>query len=138
MKQLSIELVASEKHHRLADFVVSGKSLMAELERRAHYLVPRLSSGRVPVDQRTRAHLLLEEKDDLPDGRVALYTCPCGDYGCGVVSVRIEDDGDCFIWSEFRYETTWDEGFDLLERLGPLKFEKQAYRDAILHVDLSD
>ena len=132
MKVFSIAKVTSSRYGQLMDFVVSGKSLLAELERREYDLVPRLSGGLVPIDQQTRAHLLLEEEDDLPDGRVGIYTCPCGDYGCGVVSVTIEKDGDHIVWHDFRYRNDYDDEVVSLEKLGPFKFMKQDYRNAII------
>jgi len=95
-------------------------------------LVPRVSDGLVSIDHETRSHLLLEKKDDLPSGRVALYTCPCGDYACGVVSVRVELDGTHIVWSDFRYENTYDDEFISLKKLGPFRFEETAYRDTVM------
>jgi hypothetical protein len=58
----------------------------------------------------------------LPSGRCPLYVCElCGDLGCGVVSVRVSQVEDCFVWSELSYESfttaspiTWHD--DRLER----------------------
>lgn len=133
MKVLTFEKVSSKRYAELMDFVISGKSILAELDRRGYDLVPRVRDGLVPVDQTTRAILLLEEDDELQEeGRVALYTCPCGDYGCGVVSVMIKKDGRHFVWSEFRYENDYDDEHTTLEKLGPFRFDERAYRDIIM------
>lgn len=130
MKELTFERVSS--HRGLLDFVVSGKSILAELNRQGYDLVPILRSGLVPIDQKARARLLLEEEDELSNGRVALYTCPCGDYGCGVISVLIEMDGNHFVWSDFRYENNYDDEFTSSVWLGPFLFAEKAYRDTVM------
>ena len=132
MKELSLERVSGERSRELLDFFVSGKSILAELERRGFELVPRSRSGSVPLDQKTRAHLLLEQGDELSSGRVALYTCSCGDYGCGVVSVSIHIEKEQVIWSDFRFENNYDDEFTSLERLGPFRFSEKTYRDTII------
>lgn len=132
MKVLTFEKVPSKRYSVLLDFVVSGKSVLAELDRRGYDLVPRVTDGLVPVEQTTRANLLLEEDDKLQEGRVALYTCSCGDYGCGVISVMIEKDGRHFVWSDFRFENDHDDEFTALEKLGPFRFNEKAYRDTIM------
>ena len=68
--------------------------MLKEIERRGHDRIPRLGSELLPIDSETRDFLLLERNGDTPSGRVALYVCPlCGDYGCGVVSVKVTRDG---------------------------------------------
>ncbi|MEZ5732238.1 MAG: hypothetical protein R3D97_07915 [Paracoccaceae bacterium] len=132
MKYLTFEKVSSKHYSEILDFVVSGKSILAELDRRGYNVVPRVCAGLVPIDQKTRAHLLLQEDDELSNGRVALYTCPCGDYGCGVISVLIKKHGDQIVWSDFRYERDDDEEFTALERLGPFRFAEDAYRRTVM------
>jgi len=132
VNDLTFERVPSKRYRALVDFVVSGKSILAELERRGYDVVPRVSDDLVPIDQETRLQLLIKAQDDLPNGRVALYTCPCGDYGCGVVSALIEQDGEHIVWSDFRYENNYDDDVIPLERLGPFRFKKSAYRDTVM------
>lgn len=131
MKTLTIETVQSQKYGVVSDFAISGRSLLKEIERREYDYVPRLRSGLVPTDVATREVLLLEKADDLPNGRVALYICPCGDFGCGVVSAKISREGKHIVWSDICYENESDEELIPLNRLGPYRFEEKQYRQAI-------
>ncbi len=135
MKTLTFKEVRIGRGSHL-DFIVSGKSLLRQLERWRFGFLPRLESSRDPINVTTRSLLLCESEGDTPNGRVGLYVCPCcGDYDCGVVSVRItKADGD-FIWNDFAYENDFHEQFYLLDRLGPFRFEGQAYRQAIQNVN---
>ena len=135
MKDLTFERVPSKRYRELVDFVVSGKSILAELDRRGYELVPRVGSGLVSIDQETRSHLLLERDDELSSRRVALYTCPCGDYGCGVVSVLIEKRGRHITWSEFRFENGHDDEIIPLEKLGPFTFAAEKYHNTVMNAN---
>jgi len=133
MKTLTIEAIRSQKYSAILDFCVSGRSLLKEIERRKGCdFVSRLGSELEPTDVRTRDALLLEKTDDLSSGRVVLYTCPCGDFGCGVISAKIIREGKHIIWSDFGYENEFDDELILLERLGPFRFEEEQYRQAIM------
>jgi hypothetical protein len=133
MKTLEIKWAHSKRRGKRLDFYVSGRSLLKAVERRGYDLVPRLGSELLPIDMETRALLLLEKCGDTPGGRVGLYVCPlCGDYGCGVVSVRITREGSDILWSEIGYENGHDEGFLQIEKLGPFRFDEKAYRQALM------
>ena len=65
------------------------------MEQHGYDLLPRLGGDIVPVDMEVRSLLFCEFAGDTPSGRVALHICPeCGDFGCGVVSVKIRKDSD--------------------------------------------
>lgn len=133
MKTLTIEIVQSQKYSAILDFVISGRSLSKEIERREYLYVPRLGSEMAPTDVETREVLLLEKADDLSSGRVALYTCPiCGDYGCGVISAKVVREGNHIVWSDICYENEGDDELIPLDRLGPYRFEEKQYRQAVL------
>jgi len=132
MKKLSLGKVRTRTRGECLDFLISGKSILLELERRGMDFVPRLGTDLVPTDVETRSTLLVETDGDTPSGRVALYVCPeCGDYGCGVVSAKIERDGDTVVWSEFGQENNYDDEFHPLARIGPYRFEWNDYRQAV-------
>jgi hypothetical protein len=132
MKTLEIGWSSSKKYGKLLDFLVSAKSLLTELERRGMDVVPRLGAASIPVDFKTRDLLLLTCRGDMPSGRVALYICPlCGDYGCGVVSAKIYRENSSFIWSDFAWETNYENKLYYLEKLGPFRFVEGQYRDAL-------
>jgi hypothetical protein len=132
MKSLELRWVFAPGRGKLLDFVVSGRSLYGEFRRRGYDVVPRLGSDLVPVDVETRALLLLEKEGDTPSGRVALYRCPlCGDLGCGAIAVRIARQGRGILWSEFAWETGYGDIWPI-ERLGPILFSEQQYRQALL------
>ena len=119
--------------HSFLEFVVSGRSLYGELRRRGGDYVSCLGWLADPQDDHARARLLLERQGNLPSGRNALYICPqCGDLGCGSVSVAVARDDDAFVWQDFGYESDTGEAFTLLEKLGPFRFDAEAYRKAIV------
>ncbi len=132
MKMLAIEMVQSQKYGAILDFVISGRSLLKEIERREYDYVPRLGSEMIPTDVETREVLLLEKADDLPNGRAALYICPCGDYDCGIISASITREDKHIIWSDISYENEADDELIPLDRLGPYRFEEKQYRQAIM------
>jgi hypothetical protein len=132
MKTFEIGWTSSKKYGKTLDFLVSGKSLLKEVERRGMDVVPRLGAASIPVDFKTRDLLLLNCRGDMPSGRVALYICPlCGDYGCGVVSAKIYRENSSFIWSDFAWETNYEDKLYYLEKLGPFRFAEDQYRDAL-------
>ncbi|MGI9410488.1 MAG: hypothetical protein ACR2OV_10475 [Hyphomicrobiaceae bacterium] len=137
MKILALELVATRRYGEILDFVVSGRSLYNDLVKLGHDLVPRTGPVLVPTDTDTRELLLLERHGDTPRGRVALYLCPiCGGIGCGVVSVRISSDGSTFTWEDFALEFDYidedTDGFQILPKLGPYRFEAEQYSQALV------
>jgi hypothetical protein len=139
MKSLKLGWTSSRRRGKLLDFLISGKSLLNEIEKRGYDMVPRLGSALQPTDASTRALLLLETDCDLPSGRVALYVCSeCGGYGCGVVSVNISSDGSNFVWHNFVWETDYDDNVVPLEKLGPFEFDGRQYREAILTTFVKD
>jgi hypothetical protein len=132
MKTLDIRWTQSKRRGKCLDFFVSGRSLLKEIERRGHDLVPRLGSELLPIDSKTRNLLLLESTGDTPSGRVALYVCPlCGDYGCGVISVKVTREGTDILWREFGRENDWDNEFFPIEKLGPFSFSEEKYRHTL-------
>ena len=103
------------------------------MERHGYELLPRLGGDIVPVDMEVRSLLFCEFAGDTPSGRVALHICPeCGDFGCGVVSVKIRKDGDTVEWSEFGYENDYDGEFFPIERLGPFRFDWNEYSESLI------
>ncbi|MFD8498676.1 hypothetical protein [Amycolatopsis sp. NPDC059657] len=47
-----------------------------------------------------------DQDNELPSGRVPLYTCSlCGDFGCGVLAVRVTYDRDTVRWTDFAWES---------------------------------
>ena len=134
MKRLEIKEVTGSKGGKVLDFVVSGRSLLMELEGRDIFLTPRLWSETLPVTVELRDLLLLEMPGDMPSGGVALYVCSmCGDFGCGVVSVKINREEDTIVWSDFGRENDYDAEYYPIERLGPFRFREAEYRQTLLN-----
>jgi hypothetical protein len=132
MKTLEIGWSSSKKYGKILDFLVSGKSLLTEVEKRGMDVVPRLGAASIPVDFTTRDLLLLNCRGDMPSGRVALYVCPlCGDYGCGVVSAKIYRENSSFIWSDFAWENDYESKLFFLKKLGPFRFAQGQYQNAL-------
>ncbi len=132
MKNLSIMEIRSKRRGALRDFAISGRPLLPGFERQGFDLVPRIGNGLVPIDIETQSLLLCERSGDTPSGRVALYICPlCGDYGCGVISAKIEKDAGSIVWSEFGYENDYYGEFHPIERLGPFRFAFEDYQSVV-------
>jgi hypothetical protein len=98
---------------------------------------PRLEWEKELLDQ-----LLLELPPVLESERVILLACSeCGfDIGCGAVTASITNSNGDFVWSDFGYERDFviDSNDPLIdrrgyERLGPFRFDKQQYREALLN-----
>ncbi|MBP2473596.1 hypothetical protein JOF53_002468 [Crossiella equi] len=111
------------------DFVLDGVGLHGLARLGDHTSV--LRPGHL-VDDVTR--LLGEGPPSFADGRQALFVCPlCGDLGCGALSVWIEHTGDEVVWTDFAWQTPfdelWPEGY---EHLGPYRFPAGGYRAALL------
>lgn len=79
--------------------------------------------------------LLLRLPPDLPTGRRSILVCPeCGDAGCGVVSVVVEQDGDAVVWRDFGHEYDNDEqlvNLHAFRGVGPFRFARAAYESTL-------
>jgi hypothetical protein len=61
------------------------------------------------------------------DGDAVLMGCPCGEWGCWPLSVKIEVNEATVVWSQFRNgHRDWD-----LSSLGPFTFERTEYEVAL-------
>lgn len=132
MRTLEIEWAESIKIGRFVDFLIDGKSLRFRLEEHVGNRATRLGSKMQPIESSFRDELLLLAQGGLSSGRVPLYICPlCGDYGCGVVSVRVRrQDGD-YVWQDFAVEDDDGRYEFIIERIGPFRFEQSAYKRAL-------
>ncbi len=130
MKLLHIDWVDTLRRGRCLDFLISGKSLLKMLEGRGYQNQSRLGTALVPTDTTFRDELTLVAPGPLASGRIPMYICPCGDYDCGVISVRISHEGDSFLWSEIGWEDDQNR-ISLLKHLGPFRFQDEQYRKAL-------
>lgn len=128
---------AHRTERRFLDFVVDGLSLHEALVRKYDLASVLWIDAPVPeaIEKRVR-QLLLIDPADLPDGRIALYTCPeCGDLGCGGITLDIKLHGDIIIWSNFGYQNNYDGELyqeDRFRQYGPFHFEMNHYRAVLL------
>jgi len=79
--------------------------------------------------------LLLQEPSTLKSNRVPIYVCKCcGDLSCGATTVKVERTEESFIWSDFRRESDYEDGWsqsDYMSRTGPFEFEKENYMSTL-------
>ena len=91
--------------------------------------------GSLDVSPSYARQLLLREPSDFPSGRVPIFVCElCGDLACGAVVVRVEAEGECFVWSEFGYESPYSDKRStnvIMDRIGPFRFDAEVYRAAL-------
>jgi hypothetical protein len=118
------------------DFVVDGLSLGETIARNYDLISVLWIDAPVPTEiAKSLRRLLLIDPGDLPDGRVALYTCPeCRDLGCGGITVDIKFREDAIIWSKFGYQNDYDKVLktDVFHQYGPFRFEVNRYRAVLL------
>jgi hypothetical protein len=79
------------------------------------------------------ARLLLREPSELPSGRVPIYICAeCADLGCGAVTTRITKNDDSFVWSDFGFETNYENDCaNSYSHVRNFVFQKTAYYRAL-------
>jgi hypothetical protein len=79
------------------------------------------------------AQLLLRTRSELRSGRVPLYLCAeCGDPGCGCLSVVVSKYDDCFVWSEFGFESDHEDSLvESYESIRTYAFQKSEYYAAL-------
>lgn len=122
---------ANQQGRHYYDYTVNGRPLRAIIDPGDNiglfgWLQPEVEVARA-------RWLLLREPSELPSRRVPLYVCPeCGDLGCQTLSVRVLEEHDRFVWTEFAYEANYDRGpATPFLKLAPFSFEKRAYQAAI-------
>jgi hypothetical protein len=124
-------------HREWLDFVIDGASLQGTLNETSN--IGFIWWPGSDYQQQMIRQLLLEQPSELETGRRLLYVCPeCGDVGCGAITVVVEEEDDCFVWSQFAVERDWEiEDLPMLdptgyEHFGPYRFDKRQYREALL------
>ena len=128
MKTLEIKPLVRYQSGIGMDYHISGRSLYLDLQK----LDGNAGSPWLPDNTEIRDMLLLKTPSDMPSGRVPLYVCSlCGDLGCGAVTVRISQQGNSIIWSEFGFEYNYDDEFWPPEPLGPFQFQLDQYQNTI-------
>ena len=89
----------------------------------------------IEVDSKYAKQLLLQEPSDLKSKRVPLYVCNCcADLSCGTLTVKVERTMGFYIWSDFRRESDYEDGWcqsQYMERTGPFEFDKENYTSII-------
>lgn len=135
MHRLELKWIRSrdERGIHFWDMIVSGKSLYEVVLENRLDCVSVLGSHGSQLDRTAQEQLLLEAPGDFPGGRIALYVCPlCADFGCGAVSAKIWRDSSNIVWSNLAFGTD-DEDLSPIEPAGPLSFDIDQYRHAILN-----
>ncbi|MGI8756257.1 MAG: hypothetical protein ACR2MB_10450 [Acidimicrobiales bacterium] len=70
-----------------------------------------------------------EDRMRIEDGRTAVLTCSCGNFGCGGATARIGFTGDRVRWEDFHYAN-----FGSHVDLGPFNFARDQYEAAVAAV----
>lgn len=118
----------SKTEREFLDFIVGGESLW----RYAGDTMSVLVWFQQEYDREPVMRLLLKAEPDLPDGRQTLYICPeCGDLGCGALTVIVERTPDAMVWRDFGWQRDYEGSLELIEGLGPFRFQKQDYFQVI-------
>jgi len=78
------------------------------------------------IVRRTYRQLLAEERSDLPEQRVPLYLCPCGDPCCGGLMAQVLRTERGFEWSNWGCMDTDFPG------LPTLFFDAEQYKTALV------
>lgn len=132
MKEASLELYTAqsggENPISYPDFRIGNIEL-------AKHLGIKELHGVLVVDKSFAKQLLLKEPSELDSRRVPLYVCNCcGDLGCGALTVKVEKIGEYFVWSDFGYESNYEDSIsqnDFMKRTGPFKFDIESYVSVI-------
>lgn len=115
------------------DFIIDGESLYKMLRAGERDSVGLFSRGW--DNEKSAKEYKLEAKSDLDDGRILVFGCAeCLDIGCGGFTMKIEFDGENFIWSDFAFENNYDDSMTEREcygSVGPFIFSKDAYLEMI-------
>ncbi len=118
----------------LGELLVDGRPLREHVERAWKNPVDSISPLGWTTDEFALHHverLLLRREPELISGRRELLVCPqCADLGCGCISVKVEEQGDFYVWSDFGYENDYEE-----ESLCLIKMSKMVFRKTdLLHL----
>lgn len=123
----------SQTQREFLDFIVSGTSIYSELVSRNYDYISCLGWVGDSYDTQARRRLLIKDPGEMTYGRVGLYICPeCVDPYCGAITVKITDDANSIIWSDFAYDNFMKDDpdffiFEQLDGLGPFKFDRKEY-----------
>jgi hypothetical protein len=117
-----------------SDFLINERSLLNAIVMAAgghSDFMGCFVKGFLEQNKQSNSRLLLRESAETESGRILLYICPeCGDIGCGAYAVSVRQNDDCFTWDSFAYENGYEEP-QIIEGVGPFRFEKHAYEAAI-------
>ena len=124
------------------DFMVGGKSLLAELvnaddgkyetlEAIAEGFMGCFVEGCESDNIKKSSQLVASTAPDTEEGRYLLYVCPeCGDIGCGAYGARIRLTESEVEWYDFAYENGYESG-RALPSVGPFCFSRTEYAAVI-------
>jgi hypothetical protein len=119
------------------DFVIDGKSLANILQVHVRDQVGCLDVINPKGNINRAKALLLAAPADLAPNRYMVYVCPeCEDLGCGAITVAITKSTDKYIWSDFRYEVSYDAALtEEYPHVGPFEFGLARYESLLAGFD---
>lgn len=113
------------------DFVIDGRSLLAQLDSEAGDLCGPLGWGDPETQKLAQRRLRLEAPLLIDGEREPLFVCrECGELECGAVTARISASTGVVRWFDFAFENGSDDPSPI-PGIGPFSFEFRAYRDVL-------
>ncbi|OEG74091.1 hypothetical protein BEL05_20410 [Shewanella colwelliana] len=117
-----------------SDFMIDGKSLLAELVSKAGGhgdFLGCFARDWDNLNKHSLKQLLLQEPPETESGRSLIYVCPeCADIGCGAYGCKITKVDDEYIWNDFAYENGYEDP-DPIKEIGPFKFSATEYESVV-------
>lgn len=135
-RQIEPTMGSNKSVRTFLDFVVDGQPLYeAMVSSGFDNISPIWLDAPVPAEtDKALLRLLGEEPPDAPGARLSLYVCAeCGDLGCGAVTVDLKITEDSVTWSDWGYQTNYDEEVhrDEVPALGALVFDRAEYETVL-------
>ena len=118
------------------DYIISGQPLREYLGIKSNSSVTPFGFFPNKEEQkRILKEFRLQKKTRLVGDRIELYICECcGDISCGSITVKIIDNGDKIVWTNFASQSDPDEIGEEI-RVDQIEFDRQSYFSAFSNIN---